>query len=59
MTSCAFSVFESIDNFELKSYEDALKSENSVQRLNVMNEEMNSLHAKTLGLFYLNLKIVL
>ncbi|CAA0816138.1 Unknown protein [Striga hermonthica] len=44
MTSYAFGVFESIDNCEPKCYDEALKSVNSLQWMNAMREEINSLH---------------
>ncbi|CAA0832957.1 Uncharacterized mitochondrial protein AtMg00820 [Striga hermonthica] len=44
MTSYAFGVFECIDNCQPKSYEEAYKSVNSLQWMNAMREEINSLH---------------
>ncbi|CAA0825304.1 Unknown protein [Striga hermonthica] len=50
MTSYAFGVFESIDNCEPKCYEEALKSANSLQWMNAMREEINSLHSVNIPL---------
>lgn len=45
MTSYVFSVFESIDNcYEPATYQAAFRSANSVEWLNAMMDEMNSLH---------------